>query len=362
MKNLCIYHKNCADGFGAMLAVKAFWDLQKIPEADREFIPAHYGDTPPEVKDKHVTIVDFSYPRETLLDIYYQAASLLVIDHHKTAKDDLDGLDFCIFDMEQSGAMLTWKYFFSPKEHLFAPDKSSNTPALIQYIQDRDLWAWKLPRSKQVSAALQAIPMTPEEWGPYLDDKNIDELKMQGEAILKYQSRQVNKIVNSALPIIEFCGFDVPCINTTTLVSEIGEALSKHHPFAVMYFDTYGKRVYSLRSQDTGEDVSAIAKRFGGGGHPNAASFSIPHDIVLMCAENPFGYKLENLLAQVAIELEAKNDLLMSKPLTPTIDTLIKNNGKIQEHLMVSIEHQNHSMAALDSLGNNQGPGGKPRV
>ena len=337
---ICIYHKNCADGFGAALAVKSYWDAAGVAESDQEFFPAHYGDTPPDVEGKEVMIVDFSYDRQTLVDMNESAAKLTVIDHHKTAEEALKGLDFCHFDMSQSGAMLTYKHLFP----------ESIAPLLFDYIQDRDLWQWKLPMSKEVSAALQAIPMRFEDWSPYLVDNNIEILKMQGETILRYQRRIVDKVASGSLPMINFLGHDVPCVNTTTLISEIGNELSKSHPFAVMYFDVEGKRVYSLRSQEYGEDVSAIAKKFGGGGHACAAGFSVSHDILLMSKSNPFGYNLSDLLECVANELEAKTDDLEEKVPREILGPIVRNNRGIVSNCRESVKLENHTAAALERI------------
>lgn len=362
MKNLCIYHKNCADGFGAAIAAKALWKLEGIPEADQEFMPAHYGDTPPDATGKNVLIVDFSYDRETLLTMHSQAKKLVVIDHHKTAEEALRGLPFCHFDMNQSGAMLTWKYCFFEAKAMFDAEDSTKTPLLIQYIQDRDLWRRALPDSKAVSAALQALPMTFENWMPYLNNDEIDSLKMQGRVILRYQQQTIDAVVNGKLPMIVFCGHVVPCINTTTLISEIGNELSKDNPFAMMYFDTAVKRIYSLRSQEGGVDVSEIAKRFGGGGHACAAGFSIMHDQILMSASNPFGHKLEELLTQMADEMEAKTEAISKKPPTILTERITDNNNRIIHCLKASTAIQSDSMAALDEAGPNQGPTGTARI
>lgn len=48
------------------------------------------------------------------------------------------------FDNNRSGALLAWDHFF--------PD--SPPPQTLLYIQDRDLWKWELPHSKQISNAL----------------------------------------------------------------------------------------------------------------------------------------------------------------------------------------------------------------
>ena len=87
--------------------------------------------------------------------------------------------------------------------------------------------------------------------------------------------------------MVSFFGHTVPCINTTTLISEIGNAISQDYPFAMMYFDTEDKRIYSLRSSENGIDVSEIAKKMGGGGHFNAAGFSTGLNSVLINKINP---------------------------------------------------------------------------
>jgi len=135
-KGLCLYHANCADGFAAALAV---WMKYKD---SYEYIPVQYGNPAPPVDGRDVLIVDFSYPRKELLQLKEAAKSLLVIDHHKTAEKELAGLDFCIFDMNKSGAVLTYQYI-SPDQEI---------PKLFLYIQDRDLWKWELPSSREVSA------------------------------------------------------------------------------------------------------------------------------------------------------------------------------------------------------------------
>jgi oligoribonuclease NrnB/cAMP/cGMP phosphodiesterase (DHH superfamily) len=74
-------------------------------------------------------------------------------------------------------------------------------------------------------------------------------------------------------------GFDIPCLNVPyTHVSEAGNIMTQGEPFAVCYFDYAEGRQFSLRSTDEGEDVSIIAKHFGGGGHRNASAFRIPFE------------------------------------------------------------------------------------
>lgn len=263
MSYLCIYHKNCADGFGAALAVKVYCDKLGV---ECEYLPAQYGDTIPNVTGKTVFVVDFSYDRQTLISLNEQAEKLTVIDHHKSAMEDLAGLEYCVFDMSRSGAVLTWE--------TLNPDLP--TPLLLKYVQDRDLWLWQMEHSKEVSAALLTLEKRLELWMPYLDDLKVQELIVKGGAIVDYQNLQLAKTPQGEkIPMATIGGYRVPCVNSTHLVSEMGEVLAQGFPFAALYFDRLDKRVYSLRSAKDGIDVAKIAEQYGGGGHFHAAGFAV---------------------------------------------------------------------------------------
>jgi len=268
MSYLCIYHKNCTDGFGAALAVKVYCDRLGV---ECDYIPAQYGDQTPDVTGKTVFIVDFSYDRETLIALKEQADALTVIDHHKSAMQDLDGLDYCVFDMSRSGAVLTWA--------TLNPD--TPVPLLLNYIQDRDLWLWEMENSKQVSAALLTLEKKLELWALYLDDGKVEELVLKGSAIVDYQNLQLARTPKGEkIPMATIGGHHVPCVNATHLVSEMGEQLAQGFPFAALYFDRFDKRVYSLRSAKDGIDVSAVAEQYGGGGHFHAAAFAVDKPVI----------------------------------------------------------------------------------
>ena len=250
------------DGFGAAFAA---WI---ILQDTADYIPAHYGDTPPDVKNKIVYILDFSYPREVLQKIIDDAASVTVIDHHKTAEENLKDVEDAeiIFNLKKSGAVLAYEYFHQGKD----------VPMLFSYIQDRDLWIWELPDSKFISAALS---VEEKDFNVFLrlifDSSSFNNLIDKGKAIIQYESKYISKLTHFA-KMANIAGYSVPCINNHHLISEVGHELAKQHAFSAQYFDTENKRVYSLRSTENGIDVSAIAVKFGGGGHKHAAGFSIP--------------------------------------------------------------------------------------
>jgi oligoribonuclease NrnB/cAMP/cGMP phosphodiesterase (DHH superfamily) len=263
---VCLYHKNCADGFGAAYAV---WCVYQ-DKAD--YIPVQYGDEPPDVTGKEVYIVDFSFKRDILLTMADIAKSVTIIDHHKTAQEDLEGIFNSpkidgIFDMTKSGAVLTFNYLYP---------RFNEPPLLLQYVQDRDLWRWELPYSREFSAALQSYPFDFKLWDCFNSDSKILDLQAEGIAILRYQRHQI-EIAKSQHWFETIAGFRVPVVNLRgILVSDVVGELSEGFPFAAAVFYTATHKVFSLRSKEGGEDVSAVAAKFGGGGHKHAAGFSVP--------------------------------------------------------------------------------------
>lgn len=273
MNHLVIYHKSCPDGFGAALALKVYFDREH-PNQTVEFIAANHGDAVPDVTNKHVYIVDYAYNRDTTLAIEKAALSLIVLDHHKSAEEYLKGIDCCIFDMSRSGAMMTWQHF----------NPQWPVPLLIQYIQDKDLWTWALPHSKEFSSGLSLYPYDFKTWQALLDDKNIEQVIDQGRTVHAYEQQLVRRAIGKGVRIVNVAGHQVPMLNSSVLSSEIGNELAIGQPFAVTYFDTKDKRIFSLRSDANGLDVSAIAKQFtGGGGHFHAAGFALPLSEINQC-------------------------------------------------------------------------------
>jgi oligoribonuclease NrnB/cAMP/cGMP phosphodiesterase (DHH superfamily) len=254
-----LYHADCADGFGAAYAA---W---KVLGDEAVYLPAQHGDPPPELpSDARVAMVDFSYKRPVIMEIKESVADLVVLDHHATARDELEGLSWAEFDMDKSGARLAWE-FWHPGAEL---------PELLAYIEDKDLWLWRLPDSAEVTIALHSYPMDFAIW----DKLDLDHLKLEGVALLRLQEQIVAAAVQRASFDTLF-GHRVPVVNATEFRSEIANRLCSLHPqcpFAAAYhYDKSGELCWSLRS--IGEfDVAALARQAGGGGHKNASGFNGP--------------------------------------------------------------------------------------
>ena len=261
-----LYHAECADGFGAAWAI---W--RQFP--DSRFVPVKHGNPPPEGLDgERVVIVDFSYSRDTLESLARRTNELLVLDHHITAEKALAGLPYAYFDLKKSGAVLAWEW---------AHDHP--VPWLLEYIQDKDLWTWALPLSREINAAVASYPFEFQLWNGF-NQKNLEQ---EGRAILRYEHELVSKLAGQAV-LVEFQGETVPSVQSAILTSQIGERLSAEAPFCIIWHDRDARRYYSMRSRDDGgTDVGAIAASFGGGGHTHAAGFSVPLDLDGSLPPNP---------------------------------------------------------------------------
>lgn len=281
-KTLCIWHGNCQDGFGAA------WVVRHEHGDEVEFYPGVYQDAPPDVTGRDVILVDFSYKRPVLAEMAKSARLLIVIDHHKTSSEDLAGfpdlppetaiwtsshqylgLPFVLFDMERSGAGMAWDYYHPGRPR----------PPLIDHIEDRDLWRFRLPETRRVAAALFSHPYDFALWDRFMTgDYPLSQLVVEGEAI----ERKHHQDIANLLPVVQrqmtIGGLLMPvaCL-PLILTSDAGHKMAAENGgVAACYWDTPKGRVFSLRSTDDGPDASAIAKAYGGGGHARAAGFRMP--------------------------------------------------------------------------------------
>lgn len=275
-ETVVLYHANCADGFTA-----AWCAYQKFGD-DAVYLPVKYHEPPPEdaFTAEDLYIVDFSYKANVMKklvdEVVGAGGKVTVLDHHKSAEEELakleeqDGLTLT-FDMTKSGAMLSAEFF-------------GVDSTLVHYVQDRDLWSWKLPHSQAINQVIQQTEMTFPNWDDlHIRLENDDELRdgviYEGEAILGYRDFLVEQAASHHY-MAKLAGHCVPCVNSPMLGSEIGNFLAKGNPFVVIYFvKEDGSCGISLRSdQDDPKavDVKDVAVLFGGGGHKNAAGCSLP--------------------------------------------------------------------------------------
>ncbi len=270
MKNriVVIYHANCPDGFSA-----AWAGWKKFGNKATYIAQEHHTPPPAELSGADVYLLDFSFSRSVTDDILKQVNSLTIIDHHITAKDIVESVPNHSFAINNSGAVLAWKYFHASKS------SGKPVPKLLQYVEDADLWQFKLKNTKEINSALSIQSFDFKTW-----DKLARELEKtttrkkiidQGRAILNFKGRIINEMVDGA-ETVEFEGYKTLIANCpTTIHSELGNALVKKMPPIGIVYRRKGKSLkISLRSDGT-VDVSKIAQKYGGGGHKAAAGFQV---------------------------------------------------------------------------------------
>jgi oligoribonuclease NrnB/cAMP/cGMP phosphodiesterase (DHH superfamily) len=278
MRTYVLFHAGCWDGLVAAWVARKHFERENMGRKPAIFVPVHYDQPAPEVEPgSRLYVLDFCFPLEQMLVYHESALQLVLIDHHKSHADVAREMaeryaeraltTIVRFDLRKAGCRLTWEWLFH----------NQVAPGVVDYAEDRDLWAWKLPGSREVNACLRSFPMeftTLDKWGQLTYQQLYMEMFSSGEAILRREKQIVDAHVHHAVPT-RIGGHAVMAVNATTLVSEIAGELAKGRPFGACFFqDENGKIIWSLRSDEDGLDVSEVAKKFGGGGHPHAAGFT----------------------------------------------------------------------------------------
>ena len=287
MSDFVLYHANCTDGLAA-----AYCAWKALPK-EATFIPVNYSEPFPKLNltsEDTVYIVDFCYSFEVLQNSLPKGCCVVVLDHHKTAKQDFDKIISCedwtgtgIFDLSKSGAMLAWNWFMDGKP----------APAIIEHIQDRDLWKFDLPATADVIAGLRVFKdshrfevfdkLVYDDAGDF-NTEMVKKLSSVGAILNEKTAKDCEGFARKGsekIRTILFHGHKTALYNTTTLISEIGAAVLRSgqcYDVSMSFFVTSDlKMVFSLRSHDKGAnvDVSSICKMYGGGGHRNAAGFTM---------------------------------------------------------------------------------------
>ncbi len=291
--DVLIYHDNCDDGFAAAWAIHKKWGDAV------QYLPSNYGHQMPVWQDgSEVLVADFSFPPEQCEELVAQGCRILMLDHHKTAKEALAGLHqihrptidnvgrcfdrmsgtwreevLVEFDMNRSGARMAWDFAFPGAE----------TPELILAVEDRDLWRFDRPDTKLVSMYLRSLDRDFEQWdaAAALYSDNPDQFLAEANAIKRFYDQRVKSICENAgtqhfqghdgVAVTYACPYDFVSESCHTLLDMYPDA-----PFAVAVIQNQEGITYSLRSRDDRVDVSEIAKANGGGGHRNAAGFRVP--------------------------------------------------------------------------------------
>lgn len=295
--NFGYYHGGCMDGLGGAWAIHRFFCKLKghgSSYSDVALFPAKHetkseklGTIVASCKNRNVVIVDFAFDKKCTLEIKKVCNKFILLDHHNSNKGMLSSEPNCYFDMEHSGAYLAWAYMV--KSIPLVIPTEIKPPKIIEYIQDRDLWQFKLEDSREISTALMVHTS-----GGMIDFDSIDNdedsmlksLADKGKHYMVVRDFNINGgNIKGTISFI-FMGLRAVAISTSYPPSEVAEAILKapkfkNHRIVLVITIKLGLKVIKVnlrsRETDTDIDVGYIAKKYwDGGGHPQAAGFSIP--------------------------------------------------------------------------------------
>uniref|UniRef100_A0A0A9DZ58 DHHA1 domain-containing protein n=1 Tax=Arundo donax TaxID=35708 RepID=A0A0A9DZ58_ARUDO len=316
-----LYHYPCPDGAFAALAAHLYLSAAAHPV--RFFPNTVYdpirSDALPFDEIKDVYLLDFVGPPGFVNDIAPKVESVTILDHHKTALESLCGNATLgqnvikVIDMQRSGATIAFDFFRNKllteastlgsngsgkdvAEVKYVPDnKMEMVHKLFKYIEDGDLWRWKIPNSKAFSSGLKDLDIEFNVNSNYklfdqLLELDLEDVISRGQVTLLEKQRLIDDCLEKSYEISLGCGQFGNCLAVdadaiSNLRSELGNQLaSKSRNLnlrgigAVVYkvpeLNNDQMLKISLRSLQH-EDTTSISQEYGGGGHRNASSFML---------------------------------------------------------------------------------------
>ncbi|XP_078440627.1 DHHA1 domain protein [Wolffia australiana] len=324
-RSAVLYHYPCPDGAFAALAAHLYFKAQSLPTV---FIPnTVYNPVRPEnipfrdVED--VYLLDFIGPPEFVAKISSKAKRVIILDHHKTAVEELSRDDHqklsnvtMVIDMKRSGATIAYDFFRDKllKESMVSDHDAINANTLgglieeneigrvsrlFKLVEDGDLWRWEIPDSKAFHWGLKDMNIEFNvNRNPSVFDQLLkldpDSVICRGKDIIHRNQRLIKDTVDRSFEVSLGAGLFGLCLavnadGMSDLRSDIGHQLAEKSQ--CLGLRGIGAVVYkvaelgndqllkvSLRSVGS-EDTTPISQAFGGGGHRNASAFMVDASI-----------------------------------------------------------------------------------
>ena len=303
MKTTVIHHSADFDGIFCREIARKF-----LP-ADTVFIGWDFADAPLAIPEGPIIILDLPVDRVFGFD-YAKVGNergpqhppgLIWIDHHKTSIEThptdipgyrIDGVSAC---------RLAWQWFalhaatpnpeqfaLPDKQHFF--DRQVQEPVAVRLAGEYDVWDKRDPNAEVFQFGLRSQELTENLWDLMLVNEDsdveqkdvgqitVDALLENGRLLQRYQQRNDANLVNYRSFMVEWEGLKFLTLNTGSFNSLTFAAMDVPETGhdALMGFRWDGKQwsvsIYHAKHR-TDLDLSAIAKRHGGGGHRGACGF-----------------------------------------------------------------------------------------
>jgi oligoribonuclease NrnB/cAMP/cGMP phosphodiesterase (DHH superfamily) len=225
--------------------------------------------------NEEIWIVDFSFKPEVMEELLKITQNITWIDHHKTAMEykyskELKG----IRDNNFSGCELTWNYL-----HPTIP-----MPKIVKMLGRYDVWDFSKYGEdlNRLQAGIRLFDHNPENlnWTEWF--KNYADLSKElegGYFALRYRNNQYASLIKAWSFWATFEGYKAICCNAGSVSSQLFDSIKEDYDLMIPFiFDGIQWKISLYTKKDI--DCSEIAKKYGGGGHKQAAGFQ--------CKELPF--------------------------------------------------------------------------
>lgn len=315
MKTTVIHHSADFDGLFCREIARKFlpdaeligWDFKDKPLHIPEYGPIYIMDLPID------RVFGFSFDDITTIpepEAYGDLLNRVIwIDHHRTSIKShpkevpgyrIDGVAAC---------RLAWQWFdtelrvrktpltkreqliagFFPAKQAFI-DRTVSEPLAVRLAGEYDIGDKRDPRAELFQSGLRSQPMEQKHWDTLLLTEDVAGRDLAGTFVeqLLYQGQFVaHARKDEYATVIGEQGFDIKingltflacCSHECDIRSQLFTAAIKPHHDALCGFTYTGKNwrvsLYQVDGK-TEHDLSAIARKYGGGGHAGACGFYI---------------------------------------------------------------------------------------
>lgn len=305
MKTHLIYHRKDADGIlSAALVCHALNLTQRnstlygVDHPEPCPLLDYSSNTGPTLRVQKVAaadriiIVDFAFPEDEMTALLF-AGDVMLFDHHKTAFDALSNLlperPHWVIDPSRAACQIVWDELC---------DSGAIRPWWLDLIGWRDLggpWQPNADPNKTRDANIlntalfSFAPLDPYRLAQHVPSGTAWQTWFdQGEALC-HANQAAAQAIAGAVPLTLAHFPDAVGTLKLPIVFNVHPALTSdvcHHLMQIHNWpaacvcnrssEAPYSFTFSFRSRPGGPDVSALAKRHGGGGHPKAAGCTLP--------------------------------------------------------------------------------------
>jgi len=254
-------------------------------------------DINPDFDNYIVFITDISVNEEVadrLNRLEQENLTIYLYDHHKTA-EWLNKYRWALVKIENQyektcGTELFYLYSIIPY-----PDAMSS---FVEHVRMYDTWDWKEQDElypKQLNDLMYILGRDKfvNRMVDYIKQDRVDFLSMADFELLEIMQEQTDKYIDGLKIFAQVLeGYTVGVVYADRNISEIGSTLSERHPF-FDFFLIININQGTVSYRTTGNiDLSEIAKRYGGGGHPKASGSQFnPYDLSKDITDIIYGVK-----------------------------------------------------------------------